>query len=292
MEMGLPSRENSWFGYADDIADKSAGEAEASEALQQLEAASAFVGLRLNVKKCESMGKRITEKVVVPSFLATKTKELVEVKYDNGWFRGWKTEAEHAPLLGITRASKNPQANIVILFEDGEEVFGTEKGGGWMRDEDDDAHRIRKLGRRTAFEPQQCKGHRCGQCGSTFDSEKGLATHQASKWCRTHENMDSKELRRLHRTRQTSETRRGKTQDRIEQVEVRTCELTAICGSFVYLGTLTSPTASATPAVRRRIGMALGAFGNLGKIWKSKGITRRTKARLYAAIIVEFALLC
>ena len=36
--------------------------------------------------------------------------------------------------------------------------------------------------------------------------------------------------------------------------------------------------------------MALGTFGNLGKIWKSKGITRRTKARLYAAIILSILL--
>ena len=59
------------------------------------------------------------------------------------------------------------------------------------------------------------------------------------------------------------------------------------CGSFVYLGTLTNMDASATPEVRRRIGMALGAFGSLGKIWKSKAISRKTKSRLYTAIILS-----
>ena len=71
-----------------------------------------------------------------------------------------------------------------------------------------------------------------------------------------------------------------------------TCEgkLTKPCGSFVYLGTLTNMDASATPEVRRRIGMALGAFGSLGKIWKSKAISRKTKSRLYTAIILSLML--
>ena len=41
-ELGLPSHEGTWTAYADDIADKSLDESEASTALQQLEAASAF----------------------------------------------------------------------------------------------------------------------------------------------------------------------------------------------------------------------------------------------------------
>jgi len=78
----------------------------------------------------------------------------------------------------------------------------------------------------------------------------------------------------------------------VEQVEVRTCEdkITKACGSFVYLGTLTSPSASATPEVRRRIGIALGTFGSLGKIWKSKSIARKTKSRLYVALILSILL--
>ena len=80
----MPSREESWFGYADDIADKSESEEQASIALQQLEAASAFVGLRLNIKKCESMGKRITKKLTVVHNIAEKTKDYVEVQLENG----------------------------------------------------------------------------------------------------------------------------------------------------------------------------------------------------------------
>jgi hypothetical protein len=48
-ELGLPSHDQTWMAYADDIADKSMEEEEASIALQELEAASAFVGLRLDI---------------------------------------------------------------------------------------------------------------------------------------------------------------------------------------------------------------------------------------------------
>ena len=58
-ELGLPSHENTWTAYADGIADKSMSEDEATAALQQLEAASAFVGLRLNVPKTEVLAKGI-----------------------------------------------------------------------------------------------------------------------------------------------------------------------------------------------------------------------------------------
>lgn len=78
----------------------------------------------------------------------------------------------------------------------------------------------------------------------------------------------------------------------VELVRVLTCEgkLAKPCGSFVYLGTLTTPDATATPEIRRRIGMALGTFGSMGKIWKSKNISRKTKSRLYAAIILSIML--
>ena len=92
--------------------------------------------------------------------------------------------------------------------------------------------------------------------------------------------------------RQTTATRRGKSSETVESIKVASCEgkLTKACGSFVYLGTLTKPSASATPEIRRRIGMALGAFGSLSKIWKSKSISRKTKARLYMAIVISLML--
>ena len=193
--------------------------------------------------------------------------------------------------MGVDRDSKRPDADTVILFDDGEVMFGVQRGY-WFRDEDDDTHKTHKLGLRRALEQKLSKGHRCGQCGHEFQNEESLERHKSSGWCRKTEKMDSKQLRRLHRTRQTSSTRRGKGAESVEQVKVVTCDgkLTKRCGSFVYLGTLTNMDASATPEVRRRIGMALGAFGSLGKIWKSKAISRKTKSRLYTAIILSLML--
>ena len=79
-----------------------------------------------------------------------------------------------------------------------------------MRDEDGDAHRIRKLGMQTAIDEKENKAHRCEGCGSSFDCEAGLITHKTRGWCRKPEHMDSKQLRRLHRTRQSSASRRGR----------------------------------------------------------------------------------
>ena len=280
-EAGLPSHESAWFAYADDLADKAMTEQEASEALQQLEAASAFVGLRLNVSKTEVMAKRITKTVIVTSSKATA--ELVEVQYDDGAFRGWKTKVEHAHHLKITETPDKKTSDIVIQFEDGDIIFAKESGGGWLRDEDGDAHRIRKLG---FIQTLEGKSHVCTRCASSFDTERGLQTHQGGRWCRMYMDMSTAELRRLHRTRRSSLTFRGKPTTKLETVSVTTCEgkTAKPCGSFVYLGTLTSPDVSATPEVRRRIGMGLSSFGNLNKLWKDKSISSRTKARLYKAL--------
>ena len=104
--------------------------------------------------------------------------------------------------------------------------------------------------------------------------------------------MSTAELRRLHRTRRSSLTFRGKPTTKLETVSVTTCEgkTAKPCGSFVYLGTLTSPDVSATPEVRRRIGMGLSSFGNLNKLWKTKSVSDRTKARLYKALVLSIML--
>ena len=147
-ELGLPSHDQTWCAYADDIADKAVTEEEASSALQELEAASAFVGLRLNVAKTESMAKGIkkAESVKAPF------KELVEVSYDDGVFRGWKTEARWAELIGVKDLSpeqKTAESSIVIIFDGDKEedrVLAEERGGGWIRDQEGDTHRMKKLG--------------------------------------------------------------------------------------------------------------------------------------------------
>jgi hypothetical protein len=151
IEMGLPSHEKTWTAYADDIADKSMTEKEASEALQQLEAASAFVGLRLNVPKTEVMAKGITKAEVVKTKDKPVTKERVVVSYDNAVFEGWKIEARSASLIGINgdmknKSKKSMKTPIAIMFDDGDHIFANDSGGGWICDEDGDNHRIKKLG--------------------------------------------------------------------------------------------------------------------------------------------------
>ena len=151
-ELGLPSHGQTWIAYADDLKDKSVTEEEASRALKQLEAASAFVGLRLNVPKTEVMAKGIKKEEHRPEKPAFK--EKVSVKYDNGDFRGWKTLAKWAHLIGIElpKEQRGKESMVVIKFDDGEHITAEERGGGWIKDEDGDLHRMRKLGFETVIE--------------------------------------------------------------------------------------------------------------------------------------------
>jgi hypothetical protein len=278
--------------YADDIADKSLDEEEASEALQQLEAASAFVGLRLNVPKTEVMASGITKAVLVLDKDEPAKKERVEVSDDLAKFRGWKIEAKSANLIGIDAEIRNTSMEIpiAILFDDGEFIFADDRGGGWIRNEDGHAYRMRKLGFEQVAQEKSQDKLTCPLCNVKFDSEKGLKSHK--KWCRTFESMTVSEQIQLRRTRQTSSTRRGKTRRKVELISVNTCEgLEAkSCGEFIYLGSKLDTSASATPEIRRRIGMAFTTFGSLGRIWKAKSFSKKTKAALYRAIILSVML--
>ena len=90
-------------------------EDEATAALQQLEAASAFVGLRLNVPKTEVLAKGIKKPNTKPTLSEAEaleqgitlakpkagkpaSKELVAVTYDNGTFRDgkWKLKTPNS----------------------------------------------------------------------------------------------------------------------------------------------------------------------------------------------------
>ena len=131
---GLPSRLLSWNAYADDIADKCTDEITATAVTAQLEAASAFVSLRLNTGKTESMGCGVT----VPLTLdATKSKkERVSVDYDDDEaprdahgrrakvaFEGWMTEIQFAAHLGVViPATTQCAASVAIKFVDGDSM--------------------------------------------------------------------------------------------------------------------------------------------------------------------------
>jgi hypothetical protein len=221
------------------------------------------------------------------------SKELVAVTYDNGIFRGWKVEAKDAKLIGIEEELKSRMEKpIAIMFDDGNHIFADERGGGWIRDEQGDAHRIKLLGFEKVLEEKFQSKLICPNCHTTFDSERGFKTHRGQNKCRSSELMEIEELSKLRRSRQVSSTRRGKTVREIETVSVRTCENEEIvsCGDFIYLGSKIDGSASATPGIRRRIGMANTTFGSLNNIWKSNSLPRKTKAALYRAIILSIML--
>ena len=294
-EMGLPSHDATWTAYADDIADKSTSEWEATEALQQLEAASAFVGLRLNVAKTECMAKGIVKPRPKKEKGTPVSKQRVAVTYDNVIAQGWMVQFNSAHLIGIQCEMEDVSkmdTPVVILYDDGEFIVADDRGGGWIRDQDGDSHRIKRLGFENIIEGKEKGKFVCEACQSSFDSAAGLKSHNRGKWCRKFEDMSIAEQVRLRRTRQVATTRKGKTARLVEEVSVRTCEEqeTKSCGEFVYLGSKIITSASATPEIRRRIGMAFTTFGSLHRTWKSKSLSRKTKAALYVAIILSIML--
>jgi hypothetical protein len=192
---------------------------------------------------------------------------------------------KHSPsyLVTLTHA-------VIILYDDGEYIIADERGGRWIRDQEGDTHRIKKLGSENIIEGKRKDNFVCETCQSSFDSTRGLKSH--GKLCRKFEDMSIAQQVRLRRTRQVASTRKGKTARLVEEVSVRTCENleTSSCGEFVYLGSKIITSASATPEIRRRIGMALTTFGSLNRIWTSRSLSRKTKAALYGAIVLSIML--
>ena len=151
-EKGLPAHDGTWIAYADDIADKSMSEEEASAALQELEAASAFVGLRLNVKKTQVLAHGV--KKVERRDVRLATKERVAVTFNKHTvLQGWKTHCKWAHLLGFDKQSDFKSDMVAIVFDkdvDGSQrrIIAEDRGGGWLKHEKK-SYRIRKLGNET-----------------------------------------------------------------------------------------------------------------------------------------------
>jgi hypothetical protein len=299
VELGLPSHEETWSAYADDMADRSSTEEEATIALRQLEAASAYVGLRLNVPKTEVMAKGIKKPTDNEKATRDAVKERVEVTFDDGKFEAWKTKAKWAHLLDLgedhsekLQEHKAVENSIVLQYEDGEVDFALDRTGGWLRDGDGDSHRVKLLGRKTPL--GKFKGFVCEKCESYFeaDNERGFKTHQGGKWCRDASKLTVNAQRVLRRTRQRSETKRGKTVQKVEMVNVYTCDekKTTPCGSFCYLESTIERSGKAKKEIKRRIGMALTTFRSLHKIWKSRSMSRKLKGRLYKCLILSIML--
>ena len=293
-DMGLPSHEGTWTAYADDIADKSLGEEEATEALQQLEAASAFVGLRLNIPKTEVMAKGINR--ARESSDKPASKERVAVKMDGRHgddHLGWILEERHAHFMGIkVERTAFMERPMLVVFDTGHHLSFDDRGQSWLRDENGLSYRFTRLGFECFLDKTSKRKFLCEGCQTSFDSELALKIHRGGGWCRRFEDLAVREQTILRRTRVNSSTKRGKSSSRVEVVEVLTCEgkETKSCGEFVYLGSKIITSASATPEIKRRIGMAQASFGKLWRIWRSKKISTRLKPALYRAIVLSIML--
>jgi hypothetical protein len=295
-DLKLPSHEGTWTAYADDVADKSLSEDEATKALQQLEAASAFVGLRLNVSKTEVMAKGIRMATVPTDKPATKERVIVEFKEGKKKREGWMVaarDAHHLTGVKVDLDALEIQSPVMVYFEQGDSMLFEYRGSnGWLKDLDGNAHRFRRLGSVTFLEKKHQSKHFCENCGGNFDGAAALRSHKTGVWCRHFENMSIKEQLRLRRTRVESATRRGKTVRKVEMVTVQTCEnlKTKSCGEFIYLGSKLDTSTSATPEIRRRINMAMASFGKMNRIWRANSLSRKTKSALYKAIILTIML--
>ena len=59
---------------------------------------------------------------------------------------------------------------------------------------------------------------------------------------------------------------------------------------FVYLGGLITEDGKCTEDIKRRIGLACAVFGTLGKMWRTKSISIKTKMKLYGTLVVPVLL--
>ena len=67
--------------------------------------------------------------------------------------------------------------------------------------------------------------------------------------------MSERQLKARRATRAKAVLERGKKENDVEQVKVRSCNggVAKVCGSFLYLGSLTDNKGSSGPEIRRRI---------------------------------------
>ena len=112
-------------------------------------------------------------------------------------------------------------------------------------------------------------------CGDEFPNEVSLRKHVERGWFNMEDEMSEKELSRRRVTRDTAAKKRGERIINAEPVEVKCCngKMVTPCGSFVYLGSLTTNKGESGMEIRRRIIKAGEVCRSLGKVWKMKGLS-------------------
>ena len=281
--------------YADDVAERTRNEEEASVSLQQFEAGAGYGGLGLNVGKTEVMGCRI-KKAVVSEEVENAMKERISVKVDGEEMWGWIVPAKWRAELGISEWSDDQsKGKMAIQFDNGEAWLVELSGSGWIKDsKEGKSWRMKKLGGLTSLdvkiERDKKMGKKrkiCENCGSEFASEVGWLQHVRGGRCQKLEDMSESQLKARRATRaKTVLERKGKVFD-VELVEVRSCNggVAKACGSFLYLGSLTDKKGSSGPEIRRRIKKATETFRRLWRVWAMKGLPLKLKGRLYSAFV-------
>ena len=301
-EMGLVNDEDKRGAYADDVAERTRNEEEASISLQEFEAAAAITGLGVNVAKTEAMGCRI-KKAITSEEAENAMKEWVQVKGHGIDAKGWMAPAKWRAELGIQQwKDEEVKGKMAIKLSEGdtreeeeEEWLVEVRGGGWILEcKSGRKFRMTKLGclrslsaKKVKEKKEKKKGEVCDECGEEFPSKVSLHKHIEGGWCKKMKDMSEKELSRRRVTRDTAAKKRGERRFDVEPVEVRSCNggVAKQCGSYVYLGTLTIAKGSSGPEIRRRIRKARAAFIEGWNMWKMKGLSKRLKGKLYSAFV-------
>ena len=174
----------------------------------------------------------------------------------------WRAE------LGIEKwEDEETKGKMAIKMEDGgeEEMLIEVRGSGWVKDcESGRSIRMKRLGRLRSLsakkekekkEGKKLKRKTCEECGDEFPNEVSWQKHLERGWCKKMEDISEKELRTRRVTRDTAARKRGEKIMDVEPVEVRSCNggMATPCGSFVYLGSLTTAKCSSGPETRSRI---------------------------------------
>ena len=133
------------------------------------------------------------------------------------------TEIKYASDIGVdVPEAPKCKANIAIKFDDGESMVVEIRGrNGLIRDQDGDAHQLRRLGGEGIYPRQSL--WKCIRCESEFASKRSLRGQTSSRRCHTWQDMSETEQRRHRQTRKTAQARQGRRPCKIELREVFTC---------------------------------------------------------------------
>ena len=217
------------------------------------------------------------------------------MQLDDGRYEGWVVDYEVQSVvikeeqerclntdgLGAVRPSH------LLLYDDGQLTPVVVKAGGWLRDDDGDAHRLTKLGHRE-YVDQEKNTHRCDACGQVLWNMQALRSHTASRWCIPVTLMNTPQQPTRRQARERVARRKGEIRGVIP-VKLEATDGTAdeTVVTFVYLGSNITRDWDVTKEARRRIGMAGAVFATLGTVWDSSIVPLKLKSALFRSLVVS-----